>query len=298
MKKIRQTSIILFLVAIAFFVKAYISQNSTLALIGMFILVICISKEVLIKRYGNIDYNDDIVSDDFVLRYLKADPILYADMISVYKQGNCDLLYEENDGILIYDHTSKYYLGSAKTLAGARDIVFKLPQDYNVFVAHEDIFESLLNKDFRMSEKLLSYNWVYEKRAKYNFRLEGIECRMLDESYIPIIKEHYTIKDLCTDEYISSRIKAGMLGAFINDEIVGFIGIHDIGALGMLEVFPAFTGRKIATLLECLYINSLLDKKYQGIIYSQVIYDNMASIKIQKRLGFTQSKQVCHWYFS
>lgn len=29
-----------------------------------------------------------------------------------------------------------------------------------------------------------------------------------------------------------------MLGAYLHEELVGFIGVHDTGSMGMLEVLP------------------------------------------------------------
>ena len=106
MRKINQTTNILFLVAIAFFAKSILDKQAILALVGVFILVLAFFRRLVIKQSIATDLNEQVTSDDLVMRYLQEDPVLYVEMIVSYKRGNCEVLYEQNDGVLLYDHTS------------------------------------------------------------------------------------------------------------------------------------------------------------------------------------------------
>lgn len=298
MKKLNQVINILFLVAIAFFVKAFIDKNVSLVLVGFLLLILGVFRKLLIKQAENIDDGIEYTGKDSIVRYLEKDEILYTEMLEVYRRGNCEILYEENDGILLYDHTCHEYLATASTKAGAKDILLKIPTDYEMLIVNDDVFLSLENIDFKYAEKLVFYNYVYEKRSKYKIPDNNLEFKILDDSFIPFVKEHYSVKSLCNDIYLKSRIKEGMLGAFINDTIVGFIGMHDNGAMGMLEVLEAYRGKHIGMLLQMKYTNYLLEKKYAGAIYSQVYQKNEVSMHLQNKLLLKKSDKPSYWYFS
>lgn len=297
MNKLNRISNILFLVAIAFFIKAYQNQNMVLVLVGFLLIALAIFRRMLVKQAVNMDDGELYDGEDSIIRYLKKDPARYVEMLEVYRRGNCEILYEENDGILLYDHTLHEYLATASTVAGAEDIILKLPSDYEMLIVHDDVFLTLENTHFNFAKKLVFYNHIYAKRGLYKIPKNNIEFKKLDKQDIPAIKEHYSVKDLCTDEYLQDRIKDGMLGAFLNDTLVGFIGIHDNGAMGMLEVFENYRGKHIGMLLQMMYTNQLIDSKYPGYIYCQIYEDNTASMNLQKKLLLAKAKKPCYWYF-
>lgn len=290
-----QPSIILGLVAIALFIKGFTSGKMAMVAIGVLLILLSVSRTMLIKKFSSEEY-DDVDAPDMITRYLLEDPVLYVEMLEVYKTGNSEVLYAENDGILLYDNLSFNYLASAKTLAGARDIVRLLPQDYGVFVAHDEIFQELIGIDFTFKDSLLSYNHVYQSDEHVPLENKEAEIRLLDDSYLEVIKQHYTIERLSTDAYILGRIKDGMLGAFIDGKLAGFIGIHDSGPIGLLEVFDEYRGQKIAQTLQAAIMNRLID---QGkTVFLQVNVTNEVSLHIQEKLHMTCAKNPCGWYFS
>lgn len=290
-----QPSIILGLVAISLIIKGFTSGEMAMVAIGILLILLSVSRVMLIKKFSSEEY-DDIDAPDMITRYLLEDPVLYVEMLEVYKTGSSEVLYAENDGVLLYDNLSFNYLATAKTLAGARDIVRLLPQDYGVFVTHDEIFQELIDIDFVFKDSLLSYNHVYQSSEHVPLENTEAEIRLLDDSYLEVIKQHYTIERLSTDTYILGRIKDGMLGAFVDDKLTGFIGIHDSGPIGLLEVFDEYRGQKIAQTLQAAIMNCLID---QGkTIFLQVNVTNEVSLHIQKKLHMTCAKNPCGWYFS
>lgn len=290
-----QPSVILGLVAIALIIKGFTNGEMAMVAIGILLILLSVSRTMLIKKFSSEEY-DEVDAPDMITRYLLEDPVLYVEMLEVYKSGNGEVLYAENDGILLYDNLSFNYLASAKTIAGARDIVRLLPQDYGVFVAHDEIFQELIGIDFVFKNSLLSYNHVYQSKQHVPLENTEVEIRLLDDSYLEVIKQHYTIERLSTDTYILGRIKDGMLGAFVDGKLTGFIGIHDSGPIGLLEVFDEYRGQKIAQTLQAAIMNRLID---QGkTIFLQVNDTNEVSLHIQKKLHMTCAKNPCGWYFS
>ena len=56
--------------------------------------------------------------------------------------------------------------------------------------------------------------------------------------------------------YLRDRLESGvMLGAFDGDILIGFIGVHGEGAMGLLQVHPDYRRRGVGKLLEAHQIN-------------------------------------------
>ncbi|MCI5919517.1 MAG: GNAT family N-acetyltransferase [Roseburia sp.] len=84
-----------------------------------------------------------------------------------------------------------------------------------------------------------------------------------------------------------------MYGAFLAGKLTGFIGVHEEGSMGMLEVFPEYRGRKIGKALETYLINLQLE---QGMTpYGQVVEGNEISTQLQKSLGLCPAKTPVYW---
>ena len=80
------------------------------------------------------------------------------------------------------------------------------------------------------------------------------------------------------------RLAAGTIdGGYLDGELVGFIGMHAEGSMGMLEVFPGWRRRGVALALEAAKIASGLAAGH--VPWAQVFPENRASIALQHRLG-------------
>ena len=84
-----------------------------------------------------------------------------------------------------------------------------------------------------------------------------------------------------------------MLGAFIDKKLVGFIGTHEEGSIGILEVLPQYRKRGIGEMLQKYATNLALSQ--DRIPYGQVKVNNENSIKLQKKLGFEISNDTVSW---
>jgi len=75
--------------------------------------------------------------------------------------------------------------------------------------------------------------------------------------------------------------------------LVGFIGSHEEGSMGMLEVFPQYRRRGIGEYLTLAYASRLLAKG--RVPWSQVIAGNDASLAMQLKWGFTVAPERIAW---
>lgn len=68
------------------------------------------------------------------------------------------------------------------------------------------------------------------------------EVRQLGREFLPVVVGHY--HSYPNPKYLGERLDAGVMhGAFEGEELLGFIGMHSEGSVGLLEVLPAHRRR-------------------------------------------------------
>lgn len=86
-----------------------------------------------------------------------------------------------------------------------------------------------------------------------------------------------------------------MWGAFNNEELLGFIGIHSEGSIGLLEVLPQHRNKGVAQALQKHIINYCLTKNW--VPFGQVFVDNKKSMNLQNKLRLSISKKSIFWLY-
>lgn len=81
----------------------------------------------------------------------------------------------------------------------------------------------------------------------------------------------------------------------LGGEIVGYIGKHEEGSIGLLEVFPSARGKGVGSALLCAAVKSALERG--EIAYSNIVENNEASLKLHARLGYYPSKKLIFWCY-
>lgn len=123
----------------------------------------------------------------------------------------------------------------------------------------------------------------------------AVECRTLDESYVRVVHDNYSHPEFFDDEEIARRLREHtIIGAFnAQGELMGYIGEHVEGSMGMLEVFEKFRHQGVATLLEAYKIKLTLAQNKTP--WCQVFEGNEASIRLQQKLGMklTSAHEQC-----
>ena len=146
----------------------------------------------------------------------------------------------------------------------------------------QPITESAL-RAMGLTELAACHVCVYRRRARLHLPV-GKEARTLDESYADVIRSHCSNGERLSDEQLLASLRRGdFLGAFVGDELVGFIGEHPEGAFGMLEVFEGHRREGWARALESAKINQLLDRGLTP--WCEVFSDDEASLSLQRALG-------------
>lgn len=226
---------------------------------------------------------------------LNRDIPYYVALLEVLRRKSADILFESDQSILLLDRDSQVYMLACENNYEI-DLILPLIKDKTLTLVHGEIGKHKIKDLYDLNPDLTSYNSVYLEKEPLCIPDHEVEIKYLDESFVPVVQTHYSVKDLCDEEHIRERIQDGMLGAFIHNEICGFIGRHEEGAMGMLEVFPSYRHMGIAQILQFSMANEQLKKN--AFVYGQVMDYNHASMKLQKKVGFTLCDKPVYWYFS
>ncbi len=229
------------------------------------------------------------------LQWLEREPLLHICMTECIRRGHAELLYAGRDGVVLRDPVGELLeisVDSPETLK--RWLPFLKREPFDV-VAHQPFAPDILAPALADRPGAMHYyHSVYTKKEPLDVVLpEGARIAPLDKRYSELAERVYTH---APPGYITGRIEAGvMLGVFWGEELAGFIGQHTEGAQGMLEIFPAYRRRGLASALMAANINAALARGETP--FGQIVTDNKASLALSRSLGLEISQGIAHWFY-
>lgn len=219
---------------------------------------------------------------------LYNDPALHADILEALRRNSATVLYDAPDGILIRENSYGLLMLSAREETGKR--LIDGITDCECMVLRGDALEPYARQKLGFTGENPCWQVLYEKKEP--LPVTGtLEIRHPDAADYPQVRQTYHLagdeelyRDFCGEDFF---------GAYENGEFVGYIGIHDEGSMGMLEIFPPYRRRGYARELYSFLINRQV--KLGRIAYAQVVCSNDASLALQRQLGMTFSRQKVYW---
>lgn len=233
--------------------------------------------------------------------------VIHMDMIESLRLGNGKLLYFGEKGILLKDKKSGVYMISAGNAEAGKGILDEMSakdkEQMQMLVVHSvnlfvDEADAAAN-GFIMGQGC--FQAVYTRGVTLPVR-KDILIKQLDVSYADVVCQHYHM--IPDKAFVEEKLNSGvMYGVFVEVEnkeqsdkahkLAGFVGQHEEGSMGMLEIFPEFRRRGFAETLEAYNINRILGEG--RIPYCQIFDDNEASLKLQEKMGLRISKEKLWW---
>jgi len=228
---------------------------------------------------------------DKAITYLMKNPLLHMGIIEPIRRGTAEILYAETDGVLMKEKKSNAYMISVDNFEKGRELVNSI-EKCKLILAHQNFMVDDISNKFGLTKKLECVQAVYMDKNKLYVK-EELEIRQLEQAHREVILEHY---DKLSNNEIDEILKNGnLLGGYRNGTLIGFIGNHLEGSMGLLEIFPEYRRLGYGTLLESYLVNQMLDK---GLIpFAQVEIDNDRSKALHNKLGFTISQDSVYWVF-
>lgn len=209
--------------------------------------------------------------------------------IESLRRGRAEILYWEGEDILLYDRSCSVCMISAASAEAGEKMLELAPDAVRSFVTSQEFLNEMVCRNGVYEVHNECYQLLYTQKNPLPVKHKDI--RRLAMEHLDYVSEHYSGD---SREYLETRIRRGaMYGAFAEDRLIGFMGMHSEGSLGLLYVEEAFRRQGIAVSLEAYCINRGLEKGW--IPYGHVIVGNEASLALQEKLGLYRSDRTIWW---
>lgn len=227
------------------------------------------------------------------LRFLSRSPLLHADMTAMVLSEKANILLAGESGVLL--RYSGGYMMSALDKVTA-DAMLELIPGTDLLDVHQKFYVESAQKKFGLSVGLACRQAAYIRKEPLPKVSSPAEIRPVGKKFLPFLMRHYTHADINGEEYLRERLKTGdFFGAYVGGECAGFIGTHEEGSMGMLEVLPEYRRKGIAAALETFQTNRILAEG--RVPFAQIEPGNDASFALHRRLGFAVSEESLYWLF-
>lgn len=231
-----------------------------------------------------------ILPREKAIRYLLKDNISHIDMIEPIKRGTADILYAEKDGVVIYERNSQALMISIDELEKCQSIIDF--EKYHLFAVHQEKVAEWICKKGKYFNRFETYQAAYTKKEYIRDRFDTIKV-LTSEHVDQVCRNYDAMNDM---KYIENLItKEQLWGIFDDNVMVGFIGVHLEGSMGLLKVLPEYRRNGYGYKLEAFLINIFLHKNQ--VPFCQVMTGNAESILLQQKIGMNISNKTTTWIF-
>ncbi|MBR5390459.1 MAG: GNAT family N-acetyltransferase [Clostridia bacterium] len=162
-------------------------------------------------------------------------------------------------------------------------------QDCDLLMVSNHALGNAAFERYGFSEKLVCYQVAYYgQKPPLDARLT---VRTADETDFAMLSETYRLIRAEELEMVIKR-KSILLG-YHEGRLVGFIGEHLEGSMGLLYVFPEHRRKGFGTALQAHFMAKTMESGW--IPFGQVEKDNQSSLRMQNKLGMTRSDNLMVW---
>ena len=208
----------------------------------------------------------------------------------VLKRGSGEVIVEWDNAMILYDRISEaYFLVCDDIAVGLSMYEQFIGQDCHLLMVSNCLLGNAIFHSYDFSEKLECYQVAYYGEKPLS--KDGLDVRVADERDLEMLIENY---HLISPEELERVVKRrSILLGYDKGSLVGFIGEHLEGSIGILYIFPEYRHRGFAIALQKHLIAKTMDEGY--IPFGQVEKENQASLNLQKKIGMTQSENLIVW---
>lgn len=235
----------------------------------------------------------NVETERTALRFLNRSPLLHAEMIAMISNAKPEILMAGESGVLLR------YSGGCMMSAldePTADAMLGMISATELLEAHQEFYVDAARKKYGLHVELECKQAAYLRKEPLPKVSSPAEIRPVGEDFLPFLLHHYTHADINSPEYMRERLETGeFFAAFVDGKPAGFIGTHEEGSIGLLEVLPEYRRKGIAAALATFQINRIL--ALGRLPFSQIEPGNDASFALHRRFGFEISEESIFWLF-
>lgn len=206
-------------------------------------------------------------------------------------RGTADVLEEDGGGVFLYDRVSGAYVLAADSAAtGIRWLQQHEQRNYRLFTLFSGQLAEFVRQRYGMTEEMKCVQAVYGAKCAPE-QGGALTIRPARENEIPTVLQYYSM--LSGEELRQVVLRGNLFLGCRDGELVGFVGEHLEGSMGLLEVLPGYRRCGYGEELERYMIARQLGRG--RIPYCQIVEGNAASLALQKKLGLNFSEGFVYW---
>ena len=204
-------------------------------------------------------------------------------------RGKGEVLFAEGDNVLVYDKECKMAMLTVKDREIGERLLELVPEEVQLFIASQPFMNDAICSRFDFEVFHECYQSCSTQRELHTVKYKDIKTLDLDS--VPYLAEHYEHE---TESYLRERVSAGvMFGAYADERLVGFVGIHNDGSTGLLYVEEAYRREGIGLSLVAYCMNR--QKEWGYIPYGHTFVENQKSLALQEKMGLYVAKDTIWW---
>lgn len=221
-----------------------------------------------------------------------GDPACYEQLVQTILRGYAGDVDAREDGVLVYSTRAEVTMLAWRTRSRLEEMLCRVQRtdkDVALHGAADRETVNLVKERFALPHEQEICQYAYY--GPIPEADENLDVRPLSMDALEFIYENY---GHASRDYLRARIVDGvMLGAYIDGELVGFIGEHSEGAMGILHILPEHRREHLGLRLERAAIRRTM--LLGQTPFCQVFKENDASHALQARLGMTRAKENAIW---
>lgn len=205
-------------------------------------------------------------------------------------RGKGEILYWQGKNLMVYDADSRTCMADAENKEQFAEVYKASPAKITFYLTRSAcVKDFLLENGHKLWGECTQVLYTAKEMLPVNYK----DIRPLTMENAAYVTDHYGYDEA---SYVTERILAGaMWGAFDGEKLVGFIGLHGDGSLGLLYVDEDYRRKGIAASLQAYGINRLVEQGY--VPYGHILDGNEASLALQEKMGMYVAGQKIWWIY-
>ena len=208
----------------------------------------------------------------------------------VLKRGTGKIIEERDDALLIRDDISGAYMLACRNEAAGIPLLDRcIGEECGLLMVSNHKLGKAAFERYGFSGMMECYQVAYygDKPTPD----ASLTVRTANKGDLSVLTENY---NLISPEELEKVVEnRSVLLGYHDGLLVGFIGEHLEGSMGLLYVFPEYRRRGFAAALQTHLIVKTLDEGF--VPFGQVEKDNRKSLDLQEKLGMTVSDNLIVW---
>lgn len=225
------------------------------------------------------------------LTFCQQSPVTRVLPLAALERGTARVLEFSDGALLLHDPTFFGHMLCWDDEAAARRLLTAFSADELLMMEH-DTLEQDARAIHGFTGGMVCHSCAHQAQVPMPVS-QPVALRLLRPRHQPMVNALHQEASAALIAY--ALIQGRLFGGYVDDELVGFIGYHEEGSLGMLYVLPSHRRRGYAQAMEAQLVNRCLQRGQR--VFGQIKVGNLASFQLHRGMGYTIADTPGSWHW-